>query len=198
MTYTEDREKILKLLQDADVVAVDTEGTDAKKTDIRAGTGFSYGISVALKHETDIYSAYFPVAHTEDNISGVMSDKLFYLLSTRPTLVMHNAKYDLEAFRTIKGFEPLSEIKNYYCTMLMAHMINENWPSKGLDWLSKNLLKKPGKAKPPIWEFWMTAVGWSPDFPADVMGPYSGVDTELTLELFFFLIGEFKKQGFDG
>lgn len=189
---------MLRLLQDAEVVAVDTEGTDAKLTDIRAGTGFSYGISVALMHDNSIYSCYFPVAHTEGNITEEMLDELIALLLSRPTIVMHNAKYDLEAFRTIKKCEPLSRIRNYYCTMLMAHMINENWPSKSLDWLSKNLLKTPGKAKPPMFEFCLTAYGWSPQFPVDVMGPYSAMDTELTLMLFFFLIKEFKKQGFDG
>lgn len=196
--YTEDYEKILRLLQDAEVVAVDTEGTDGKKTDIRSGTGFSYGISVAFKSGSEIYSSYFPVAHTQGNVSDKIKQDLVDLLLSRPTIVFHNAKYDLEAIRTISGCELLSQIKNYYDTMLMAHMINENWPSKQLDWLSKTLLKKEGKAKPPIWQFWIDCVGWSPDFPADVMGPYSGMDTELTLLLFFFLYPEFKKQGFDG
>lgn len=196
--YSQDREKILRLLQDAEVVAVDTEGTDARKTDIRSGTGFSYGISVAFVHGEEIYSCYFPVAHTDDNISDSMRTKLVNVLLTRPTIVFHNAKYDLEAIGTIKGCELLSQIKNYYDTMLMAHMINENWPSKALDWLAKNVLKIEGKAKPPIWEWWLTAVGWHPDFPADVMGPYSAQDTELTLRLFYFLIKEFRRQGFDG
>lgn len=198
--YTEDLTLLLEILQDAKVVAVDTEGTDAEKTDIRAGTGFSYGISVAaFGPNKDIYSGYFPVAHTRDNVDTKTQARLRdILLASDRKLVFHNAKYDLEAFLTIPGFMELSSCRNFYDTMLMAHMINENWMSKGLDYLSKILLKEEGKAKPAEWEFWMTTVGWSPQFPVDVMGPYSAMDTELTLKLFYYLYPEFKKQGFDG
>lgn len=174
------------------VLAVDTE-TNGK--DVRDGRGFCIGISLAFRIGNNIHSRYFPVAHTEGNIDDGMLDYLFQLLENHPCLVMHNAKFDLVSLKTA-GFK--GKIKRWYCTMLMAHMLNENLPSKALDWLAKNVLEREGKKKSPLWILMHSIYGWSPDFPAGVMAEYAGEDAVIALELYEFLHPLFVKEGFDG
>jgi hypothetical protein len=175
----------------ANTIAVDTE-TNGK--DVRDGTGFCIGISAAVKVNGTYYSAYFPVAHTKDNVDEEIKKSLFQIIRTRERVIFHNAKFDIISLRTAGytyGFV------RYYCTMLMAHMLNENIP-KGLDWLARNELKEPGKNKPPEWELMFTLYGWSPKFPAHIMALYAGEDAVLTLKLFERLYPYFVESGFDG
>jgi hypothetical protein len=174
----------------AEVMAVDTE-TNGK--DIRDGRGYAIGISAAVFVDGTFYSAYFPVAHTKDNVSDDLKKNLFWLISTR-IIIFHNAKFDMPSLATA-GYD-LGYVR-WYCTMMMSHFLNENIP-KGLDWLAKNELKEPGKNKPPEWEFMFAMYGWSPDFPALIMALYAAEDAVLTLKLFFRAYPSFVKSGFDG
>lgn len=173
------------------IMAVDTE---TNGEDCRDGRGFAIGASCTVRDdEQDAYvSAYFPVAHTKNNISDSTKDMLLKLISSR-ILIMHNAKFDIVSIKTIGEYE----LKRYYCTMMMAHMLNENVP-KGLDWLSKNELGLEGKHKPPEWVFMFNVYGWSPDFPAEIMALYACEDTILTYRLWERLYPFFVKAGFDG
>jgi DNA polymerase I-like protein with 3'-5' exonuclease and polymerase domains len=179
-------------------MAVDTETTDIEKTDLRDGTGFAYGISAAVHLNSTYYATYFPVAHTKDNIDDTTKLALFNLISTRKRIIFHNAKFDIVALQTT-GFKDKFGIGGirYYCTMLMAHMLNENVP-KGLDWLAKHELKEDGKNKPPDWELMFAIYGWSPDFPANIMAKYATEDAVLALKLFEKLYPYFVESGFDG
>lgn len=173
-------------------MAIDTE-TNAQ--DIRDGRGFATGISGAIKYHGTYYSAYFPVAHTSDNVDSVTKQLLFDVIRVKDRVFMHNAKFDLVALRTA-GF--IGKIQRWYCTMLMAHMLNENLPSKSLDWLSKNELKDGGKHKPPEWELMHAVYGWSPDFPAHIMALYAGEDAVKCYKLFERMYPFFVESGFDG
>lgn len=172
-------------------MAVDTE-TNAQ--DIRDGRGFAIGISAAVNHNGVYYNAYFPVAHTKHNVSEDIKANLFDIIRTRQRIIFHNAKFDLVSMKTA-GYK--YEYIRWYCTMLMAHMLNENKP-KGLDWLAKNVLHVEGKNKPPMWEAMFTIYGWSPDFPAEIMALYAGEDAVLALQLFERMYPYFVKSGFDG
>jgi DNA polymerase I - 3''-5'' exonuclease and polymerase domains len=172
-------------------MAIDTE-TNGK--DIRDGRGFCIGISAAINMNDTYYSSYFPVAHTKGNIDTWTKDLLFNLIRTRERIIFHAAKFDTISLETA-GYN--LGYTRWYCTMMMAHMLNENVP-KGLDWLAKNELKEPGKHKPPEWEVMFKIYGWSPDFPAKIMGMYAGEDAVLTLKLFERLYPYFVKSGFDG
>lgn len=174
-----------------DTMAVDTE-TNGK--DIRDGTGFATGISAAVKLNGTYFSSYFPVAHTKGNVDEVTKQLLFDVIKTRERVIFHAAKFDIISLRTA-GYT-LGFIR-YYCTMLMAHMLNENKP-KGLDWLSKNVLGEDGKNMPPEWVLMHAIYGWSPDFPAEVMALYAGEDAVLALKLFERMYPYFVKSGFDG
>jgi len=176
-------------------MALDTETTDIEKTDIRDGSGFAYGISAAVLYNGTYYSAYFPVAHTKDNVSDEIKQNLFDIIRTRQKIVFHNAKFDLVSMETT-GYR--GGYIRWYDTMRMAHMLNENIGRYDLDWLARNELREPGKNKPPVWEFMFQIHGWHPDFPAEVMALYASEDAVLTLKLFFRLYPFFVKSGFDG
>jgi len=187
----------------SEYIAIDTEGSDIKKTDLRAGTGYAYGVSGACRPpgSRTIYSAYFPVAHTRDNVDDALREPLRNLVQEHPRVVFHNAKHDIPALKYLKTLEIIRN-NRFYDTMLMAHWLYEQytWSGFGLEWCAKNFLKEDGgKAnKDPLFQAYLTLFGWHPDFPSKEMGIYAAEDAELTLRVFEFLYRDFKKQGFDG
>jgi ribonuclease D len=190
MTVISKSEILPKLITASDV-AVDTE-TDGK--DVRTQEGICIGISVAIKERDEVFSSYFPLNHTKGNVEDETKKLLFDLLCTKKRIIFHNAKFDLESLETV-GLN-LKHIK-WYCTLLMAHMLNENKP-KSLDWLSKNVLGREGKKKSELWEALFKIYGWSRVFPVEVMCEYASVDAEETLLLFYKFYPYFVKSGFDG
>lgn len=181
-----------------DIMSVDTETTDIEKTDLRDGTGFCYGISASIHTEATYYCAYFPVAHTKDNVPTATKELLFKVIESRKAIIFHNKKFDDPSLKTC-GFDKkfgIGGIK-YYCTLMMAHFLNENIP-KSLDWLAKHELKEEGKNKPPEWVVMHAVYGWHPDFPSNIMALYACQDAVLTLKLFEKLYPFFVKSGFDG
>lgn len=184
-------------------ISIDTEGSDIKKTDLRAGTGYAYGVSGACRPpgSRTIFSAYFPVAHTRDNVDDVLRRPLKVLVETHPRVIFHNAKHDILALKFLKTLEIIRNDR-FYDTMIMAHFLYENLNHSRfkLDWCAKNFLNEEGgKAnKDPLFQAYLTLFGWHEDFPAKEMGIYAAMDAELTLRLFEFLYKDFKRQGFDG
>ena len=170
--------------------------TETNGEDIRDGRGFCIGISIAAERQGKLYGAYFPVAHTVDNISGKEKELLFNIIKSRQRLGFHNAKFDIPSLATA-GLDVLNI--PFYCTMIMAHMLNENAPSKGLDWLIKNELGlEDGKVKDELWQGMFNIYGWSPDFPAKVMAKYATEDAIRGRMVFNKLYPFFAKAGFDG
>lgn len=176
-------------------LALDTETTGLK---VKDGTDYCIGISVAGRNplkNNEMFSYYFPIRHSRNNLNDRNKDYLFEHLLSRDEpnpLIMHNAKFDIFSCATVE----LELVKFFFDTMLMVHMVNENLPSKRLDWLSKNVLKRQGKHKPEIWEQAFKAYGWSPDFPSEIMAIYASGDTEETYYLFERYFPEFLRQGF--
>lgn len=194
--------EIISLAWQSEYIAIDTEGSDIKKTDLRAGTGYAYGESIACRPpgSKTIYSAYFPVAHTRDNIEDPLREPLKTLTENHKRVVFHNAKHDILALKYMRTLS-MKRDSNFYDTMLMAHFLYENyaWSGFGLDWCTKKFLDADdGKRNGEIFQAYLTMFGWTPDFPAKIMGEYAAYDTELTLRLFEFFYRDFKKQGFDG
>ncbi|MFE1145226.1 3'-5' exonuclease family protein [Streptomyces rochei] len=171
------------------VMSVDTE---TNGHDIRDGRGYCVGISAAINENGIYYHSYFPVAHYQDNISDETKSNLYDLIATR-IIPFHNAKFDLESLRTA-GYP--GKFHKWYCTMMMAHFLNENVPSLSLDWLSKNELKNPGKVKKDYKGIW--AMGLGNMIPVAEIELYAGIDTVRTLQLFERLHPYFVKAGFDG
>lgn len=189
---SEGLDQLIDAAFDAEVIAVDTE---ANGSDIRDGRGFAIGVSLAFRSsDGKLWSAYLPFRHRDDsgNLDQAYISKLRMLFNAAPTLVFHNAKFDLVSLATLGIVVP----DRFYDTMLMAHMVNENWLSKGLDWLGWNLLKK-GKTGQDKVKTWAEAGnGWDA-VPSRIMAPYAKQDAEVTLELYEYLRPKFDSQGLD-
>ena len=182
-------EEFLSIAILCDTMAVDTE---TNGLDIRDGSGFCVGGSAAVLYKNAYYAAYFPVAHFEGNISDEIKEAFFALIASRTRVIFHNAKFDIPSLDTA-GYS--HGFKRWYCTMLMTHMLNENIP-KGLDWLARYELKEPGKVKKDFRNIWKMGLGHM--IPVAEIEEYAGVDTVLTLKLFFKMYPYFVKSGFDG
>lgn len=174
-------------------LALDTETTGK---DIRSGEGYCVGISAACRHKDTIYTAYFPVRHNEGNVDSDTLDMLINLIRSRNKIFFHNAKFDLVSLNTI-GINVYKQ--KWYCTMRMAHMLNENLNMNqyGLDWLARNELRIPGKEKKhdfrPIWK-----MGLGHMIPVGEIEEYAARDAGILYLLFARLYPLFVKSGFDG
>jgi DNA polymerase I len=183
MTYLTEEEfnKHLLNMQQSKVLTVDTEGT----------LNHPYSTTWGISTSANSVSEYFGFNHMiGDNLPQNWLYRLRDVIENHPCLVMHHAKHDLKALKSIgidfQGF--------FYCSMLMQHMVDENVFSKELDWLLKyyNLGAKemPEAAKAIIKGF-----GW-PYIPVDLMRSYADNDANRTEALFYLLIDDFLDQGF--
>jgi DNA polymerase I len=168
-------------------VAIDTETLDMKKYDVRDGTGWAIGISAAYYIPGyGIVSNYFPFRHGdgEDLDLDVLDELKKWFTQFKGTIYFHNAKFDLESLKTL-GINYTGRFK---CTMLMAHLINENYPfSKSLDACTQHYLNDAGKKRSEEFEAWIKYFGW-PDpngkmMPTSMMAEYAAYDADLTLRL---------------
>lgn len=155
-------------------VAVDTEGF---APDI-------LGISIA--HPL-LESMYFPVGHREDvNIDEETHNFLKHVLRSVPFRIMHNAGHDLIALPYLFDLP-------FICTMIMAHMIDENVMSKGLDYLHKIYCGGEGKEMDPVMASIIKTMGW--DYvPYALMYDYARVDAKITMELFLTISPLYEEQ----
>lgn len=147
------------------VVAIDTE-TNGK--DVRDGRGHAYGISIAY-NDTAIY---LPFRHRE--MPGQNYDLRLFLpylqqVLDSSTIIYHNAKFDLVSLLTF-GLSPLG--KRFICTMVLAHLIDENRPfsGKGLDSCVKFYTDMEGKKSDGDYAAALAFFG------------YEGMDAEMTCE----------------
>lgn len=165
----------------APFVVVDTETTinTPERTSpgsLYDGRDWTMGIGVAFEYTGALLSGYFPFRHESDNLPIEWLRELKEYLEPKP-LVFHNAKFDLAALTTC-GIEPRGEI---FDTIVMAHMVNEEYPSKELDWLAKYILHDEKNDDQLL--VWKKHFGWN-SIPPKLMGPYCCHDCELTYKLF--------------
>ena len=176
--------KHMQAAEGAVIIAVDTETSGLR---VREGMDYLMGISIAYTFAGQIVSAYFPFRHEHDNLDKAFIEPLKNLLESH-RLVFHNAPFDLASLATI-GIRPRGEI---WDTQDMAHMYNENLPSKKLDWLAKYFLKDK-KKRSSAFEKWIKLWGWA-TLPVDMMREYAEWDAVLTLRLFKLLYAGLHKQ----
>lgn len=171
----------------ASVIAVDTE---TNGEDIRDGRGFLQGLSIAYNDRAE----YFPFRHKYgENCPKEWLADIQRAFDNATAVTFHNAKFDLPSLETIG----LTIKGKFYCTMLMAHMINENLPSKSLDMLSARFLNARKNKSDGKFTALVKAIGWA-NISAEVMYDYAKQDAVLALRLWQKFYPEFKKQGFDG
>lgn len=170
-------------MMDTDIVAIDTETTGIDY--IKDGRHYLQGISFAYKMgPLGLFSGYTPLRHCDVNMDKeYVLPRLEQVIKTKD-LIFHNVKFDFHSLKTI-GIDAAvdSGTRRIYDTMTMAHLWNEELPSKELDWLSKRFLKD--EKLDDIIKPWGKAMGWD-TIPADLMAPYASKDAELTFKLFEF------------
>lgn len=176
-------------------IAVDTETTGLQ---IRDDRDYIQGVSVAYKDHGVATSVYLPFRHKfGENYDIEVRQALKELIEAAPSLVFHNAKFDIVALNQL-GIKVPS--RRWIDTMMMAHLVNENWPrSKRLDDCAKAYLPA-GRTKEMPEE--MAAIVKNPNLgwayvSSELMYDYARIDSEVTLDLFAVLWVKFKEEGLD-
>lgn len=179
-------EKISKHLlqaEQAKYLTVDTEGT------LTHPHSETWGLSTSAGLQGD----YFAFNHMlGNNLPAEYIPKFKEVIEGHSCLVMHNAKHDLRSLRNLG----INYTGKFYDTQLMAHMNDENYYSKELDYLSKFHGGEP-KRNSELQDQIIAAFGWE-YIPVNVIRPYGANDAFITEELFHKLYPEFVSQGFDG
>ena len=128
-------------LDGIDTVAVDLETYDpnlkTKGLGAIRGDGFVCGVAVATGRDT----VYFPINHSDTNLSldkkiklwEALDEKLFQ--NEKITKVFHNAMYDVCWIRAVTGKKMKGRIVD---TMIAGSVIDENRFKYSLDSLSKD------------------------------------------------------------
>lgn len=173
-----------KFVNEADkckILSVDTEGT----------TNHPYSETWGLSISYRGVSEYFAFYHLEENLPEKWLPVLKQLIESRDFIVMHNAKHDLQSLWNLGIY-----VNKFYCTMVMAHWIDENIHDKRLESLSKLYGGEP-KAMPERMKHVIQTFGYK-YIPMYDMRPYGAQDAYITDELFYKLMPEFQGQEFDG
>lgn len=185
MSYiTEDQfEGYLRGLQGSPRISVDTEGT------LTHPFSQTWGASTSAFGVNEYFAWYH---RSGTNLPLDWLPRLAKVIENHPCLIMHNAKHDLKALRNLginfKG--------KFYDTMLMAHMVNENFFSKELDFLSRHFGGEP-KKRSDVMKVIIDKMGWE-HVPVSLMREYGSNDAFITEALFESLYPDFCEQGFDG
>lgn len=163
---------ILMALEAADEIAIDTETTGLN---VRNGVDYLMGVCFSTKG----LMGYIPFRHQTDNVSFHWIEHLFSLLANKP-LVWHNRKFDWHSIRTL-GVDPTILQGPQFDTLIIAHLIDEELPSKELNFLAKRFLKDQKADGDEIHKLG-EIYGWK-SIPPDVMAPYGSYDADLTRRL---------------
>ena len=163
-------------------VAIDTETNITEQYHNR----YCMGVAVTVDGE----SFYLPVAHDswmeKDNPNVSLPSDL--LRDRGVPYVFHNAKFDLHVLEKA-GIEVPTNL-NFYDTMLMSHLINEEEFDFSLQSMARKYL---GESKEKDLARVLTRdMKWE-DTPAFVMEKYAKKDSQITYELFLALRPLFEK-----
>lgn len=174
------------------IIAVDTETTG--ESDIRDGREFCMGVSISARFaNSSILSSYAPFRHRE-GVNLDISDKLKLkesLENYKGHIIFHHAKFDLVSLATLG----INYGGKFYDTMLMCHLINENFPySKDLNSCVRTYVdKNESKKMSPGLQAIIKLAGWS-GVPSDIMAEYAAYDSELTFRLYERIKAKFEKE----
>lgn len=172
----------------APILAIDTE---ANGEDVRDTRGMCMGISMAFRGtDGTLFAAYMPFRHEDYNWPEDRLQAVRELIEGHPCLVAHNMKFDICSLATLG----IKVSNMFYCTMLMAHLLNENEFNYSLDALTKKYMNDEGKRTSENFLALKAEVGWA-GIPAAVMFDYSVYDAELHLRLFEYLMPKFMAEG---
>lgn len=171
----------VELLENADYIGCDTENSGSiRAAELWSGLAYLTGFSTCIRAEgfcsnSPLLSWYFSIRHPDSDIDPSCYERVKDVLRTKQ-LGFHNINIDLPALETI-GVEVVIPP---WDTTTAFHLVNEELPSKKLDWLAKFVIhkeKKDDKLKK-YTDIW----GWD-DIPTNLMFEYGCVDAELHYEL---------------
>lgn len=176
-------QKHLNLMRDSQYLIIDTEGT------LTHPHSETWGLSACVYGQ----SAYYPFRHGYgQNLPISMLGPIKEVIEGHPCIVYHHAKHDIRALRNL-GIYPKGK---FYCTMLMAHLTDENRYSYELGPLSTSYGGQP-KNMSTTMKAIVDGFGYHM-VPVDMWLDYAENDAYITEELFFNLLPDFREQGFDG
>lgn len=180
-------EYYIERAQNSKYLAIDTEGYfefNNKLLDVSQCVGVSFA--------GPGFETYFPFNHLEGwNLPGEWQERAIKTLSAVPVAIMHNAKHDIRALQKL-GIQ----VNKFFCTMVMTHMVDENIPNKGLDYVSTMSGGMP-KNRPAVMQGIINLLGWA-YVPSYMMYEYGANDARITYDYFEWLYPQFRAQGFEG
>lgn len=184
---------LLDRLEQAKILSVDTE---TNGEDIRDGRGYLIGISIAGRVDGAIVADYFPFRHTlGGNLPTEVLHSVKALLESSTPKFFHNFKFDIVSLSTI-GID-VRKGGMLYCSLKMAHLINENLFSYDLTKVAQFYLGKSAenaKDKSEELSKWIKTFGWA-SVPVEMMTPYAIQDAVLLYRLAEKLWPLFEAEG---
>ncbi len=187
-------ETFLQGLVHAQNVAIDTETTGLR---VAEREDYLQGLSLAYRTPVGVFKQYFPFKHQNGNLPTEWLARVTAALKGK-SLIFHNRKFDMHSLSTVDELKPVGlDDTVQYDTMLIAHLVNENWPKeKSLENCGQHYVKDGKSGKDEIAKF-SKLFGWGA-IPPHLMAPYACQDAVLTLKLFEHLWPIFcKKYGPD-
>ena len=183
----EDMPWILGMLDQAEDISVDTETSGLN---VRDGRDYLMGVCADIPG----LATYIPFRHPTSNVGWRWLDPLNEILSSKD-LIWHHRKFDMHSFQTT-GIDPLQWRGKQYCTMILAHMYNEEVYSLELDALAKLYLPGMSKFKKDEVHGFAKAVGYE-NIPAEMYRDYGPVDAHITRRLRDYLWPRIVQQELD-
>lgn len=179
-------EVVLYTASQAEYIVCDTETSDAykgakaKASYLSDGTNYCTGVGIGYEYLGSDWYYYLPWRHLDNNLPVEWLDEFKELLEDpNIPLIYHNAPYDIPSLATL-GIDVLWN--PFYCTLSLAQFVNEEFPSKELNWLAKYVLKDKGKDDDTI-KVLLKALRWG-EIPASVMWRYCLKDVRIAHQLF--------------
>lgn len=171
-------DQAIALIEASDEIAIDTETTGGE---LRDGRGYGIGLSIAGPFGDFTAYDYFPFRHSRNaNLDHSDQEKLKRVIENYKGIVFfHNAKFDLVSLETMG----IRYRGTFYDTMLMAHLINEEFPySKDLTSVARTYLgDNESKKDDDRFKAAVATFGW--DMPVEFMKEYAAWDAVLTYRL---------------
>lgn len=176
-------EKHLTHMSRAENLIIDTEGTLTHPHSETWGLSYSsFGLN-----------EYFAFNHgLGENLPREWLPEVKAVIEAAPYITMHNAKHDLRSLRNL-GINRFN--KKFYCTMVMAHMADENRFTTELSPLSVSYGGQP-KQMSKTMQTIIDSFGYDM-VPVELWLEYASNDAFITEELFGSIYEDFKEQGYD-
>lgn len=198
VTTKEQFSKMLEVLGQAELIAIDTEATGVDYENRKL-----VGVSFCVKYDTqnELYLTwYLPFRHTDSVLGEVKNLPIEWLDQLKNVLrqphthfVLHNAKFDFNVLQE----SGLPVPNKWFDTMLLFHMWNENLFNFGLKSLGRQFIEEEEATEEKLLKKLVDNLGSWSAIPPDAMAPYAEKDALLTYRLFELVWPELQQSEMD-